>query len=649
MPRIISPPLNELDTLRTPLNEGEKIALRFFIDNLSEDWEIYIQPHLNGLRPDFVLLNPNVGIAVYEVKHWNLDAMPYRRKSTSKGLILCATNKHGKDFRVSDNPVDSIQHYKNRINQLYAPIIGQKCDEGENDYFAVVTAGIIFTREPTARVKALLDPLLNQSASGKHIPVIGIDQLHDKKISTVLPASRLTRSKYMNETIARQLRGWLVEPDFAQVQREPLDLDKKQRSLATTRTSSGYRRIRGAAGSGKSLVLAARAANLSAQRKDVLIVSFNITLWHYLRDLVVRHKVPGAKPNSITYMHFHEWCKDVIVEGGFKREYDAMFRGNLSREELKRTLDVEVVALANKAIDNIEENIEYGQIGQRKLDAILVDEGQDFHLTWWNTLRRLLDQKGEMLLVADEAQDLYERSKNWTDESMNNSGFRGGPWNQLGICYRAPNRLIDYLKIFAKNFLPESNIKLINAEAKESDDWPVDLGWIQVSSEKNLPEVSAKAALAIPEIVSPGIVAYPDLIMLMPNHLIGIDCVSLIEEKGFNVLHVFSQSKKEQKPKKMNFFMGDARIKACTIHSFKGWEGRYMVIGITESTDLSTVYVAMSRLKRHREGSHLTVVCSAPNLKSYGETWPKYIEHTRTNNARESKQSVSIDYDNIPF
>ncbi len=126
-------------------------------------------------------------------------------------------------------------------------------------------------------------------------------------------------------------------------------------------------------------------------------------------------------------MHFHEWCKDVIVEGGLKNEYDAMLKDNLSGEELKRILDIEVVDLANRAIDNIEKNIEYGQIGQRKLDAILIDEGQDFHLTWWNTLRRLLDQKGEMLLVADEAQDLYERSKNWTDESMNNSGFRWGP------------------------------------------------------------------------------------------------------------------------------------------------------------------------------------------------------------------------------
>jgi hypothetical protein len=41
------------------------------------DWEIYVQPHLNGLRPDFVLLNPRIGIAVFEVKDWDLSAMGY--------------------------------------------------------------------------------------------------------------------------------------------------------------------------------------------------------------------------------------------------------------------------------------------------------------------------------------------------------------------------------------------------------------------------------------------------------------------------------------------------------------------------------------------------------------------------------------------
>jgi AAA domain/Nuclease-related domain len=629
MPRIVSPPLDELDTLRTPLNEGEQIVLDFFLANLSENWEIYIQPHLNGLRPDFVLLNPNVGIAVYEVKHWDLDAMPYRVEETERGLELWATNKQGKDFRVSDNPVDKIQHYKNRINNLYAPLIGQKCDEGKTSYYGLVTAGIIFTKEATNRVKELLSPLLSESAQ-KYVPIIGIDQLQDKRIDLVLRYSKRNSSEYMNEEIAKQLRGWLVEPDFAQVQRQPLELNAKQKALSTTRTKSGYRRIRGSAGSGKSLVLADRAANLSTAGKNILIVSFNITLWHYLRDLVVRCKVPGSKVNNITYMHFHEWCKDIIVEGGLESEYNKLFGGKHTDEEITQNLETRVVLLANKAIDNIIQNAEHGQTKLEQFDAILVDEGQDFNLYWWNTLRRLLKEDGEMLLVADESQDLYDRAKNWTDEGMKEAGFKGGPWNQLDICYRTPDKLISYLKVFAEKYLPASNIRLINAESGMLDLWPANLNWIQVTSEKFLPEVCAESILKIPEVTTPDIIAYPDLILLMPNHRLGLSCVDIIEAKGLKVLHIFSQDKKEQKPRKMNFFMGAANIKACTIHSFKGWEARYMVIAIDDTTDLSAVYVAMSRLKRHTSGSHLTVVCSNPKLRNFGMTWPSFADRSLT-------------------
>ena len=57
MKRVICPSRDELSSLRTPLNKGRELVLDFFDRNLSLEWEIYIQPHLNGIRPDFVLLN----------------------------------------------------------------------------------------------------------------------------------------------------------------------------------------------------------------------------------------------------------------------------------------------------------------------------------------------------------------------------------------------------------------------------------------------------------------------------------------------------------------------------------------------------------------------------------------------------------------
>ena len=69
---------------------------------------IYVQPHLNGLRPDKVLLHPRVGVAVFEIKDWDLRAMRYYAKKGRDGRpMLMACDKRGKHFsREADNPIN---------------------------------------------------------------------------------------------------------------------------------------------------------------------------------------------------------------------------------------------------------------------------------------------------------------------------------------------------------------------------------------------------------------------------------------------------------------------------------------------------------------------------------------------------------------
>ena len=73
--RIIDPPKDQWDRLPTPLTSGENKVCNLFDAGLPLDWEMYIQPHLNGLRPDLVLLNPYAGIAVFEIKDWSLNTL----------------------------------------------------------------------------------------------------------------------------------------------------------------------------------------------------------------------------------------------------------------------------------------------------------------------------------------------------------------------------------------------------------------------------------------------------------------------------------------------------------------------------------------------------------------------------------------------
>lgn len=86
------------------------------------------------------------------------------------------------------------------------------------------------------------------------------------------------------------------------------------------------------------------------------------------------------------------------------------------------------------------------------------------------------------------------------------------------------------------------------------------------------------------------------------------------------------EKEEDGRRKKLAFYKGDARVKVTTIHSFKGWESRALVVQISNASDatgLALAYVAITRLKRDERGCYLTVICANPTLKEYGATWPR--------------------------
>ena len=73
--------------------------------------------------------------------------------------------------------------------------------------------------------------------------------------------------------------------------------------------------------------------------------------------------------------------------------------------------------------------------------------------------------------------------------------------------------------------------------------------------------------------------------------------------------------------------MGSACVKITTLHSFKGWETRSLIIYIEKSKDQKSkalLYTGLTRLKEHALGSSLTVICSDPQFIDYATTWPDY-------------------------
>ena len=621
--RIIDPPKDRWHRLPTPLTSGENEVYNLFDVGLPLEWEMYIQPHLNGLRPDLVLLNPYAGIAVFEIKDWRLNTLQNSIKYN----------------RATPSPIKQIERYEDEIFNLYCPRL--------DDYYgkAVISAGLIFTRIPQVEVDRLLNPCRkgNMTKYPDQYPFVGAEGLEKGNIDALFPEQKRwgkqNPSLNMSTDTANDLRGWLKEPAFSKEQREPLKLNTRQRQIATEPTRERYRKVRGSAGSGKSQALAARAAVLASEGKRVLVCTFNITLMNYLRDIVARHArelamQQGVNPKvirqQVEFRHFHGWCKRVCTFAGHENDYSQLWK----QFPEEAVLDEHMAKLV------LQIYADPSVIGSLPFyDAILVDEGQDYNKEWWQTLRAAVEPDGEMLLVADKTQNIYGKDLTWLDGPLRGTGI-SSQWYNLEASYRLSSEIVPILEDFAESFLIPSGIEVDIPKDEQTEldfNPPIELRWVQVSSVSSIVEVCFEEARWQMKCLGND-TAIPDIIFLTPSNDTGLVFVERCEEKGVRVLDTFAQEDQEPDPfgqgdknfrkyensrrKKLAFFLGDARIKATTLHSFKGWESRHLILyvnRIESPEDRALFYTALTRLKRHSNGSMLTVVSSCPELCSFGE------------------------------
>lgn len=618
--RVISPPKSDWENLRQPLEAGEQQFIEYLDQYLPPDWEIYIQPHLNGLCPDVVILHPKIGIGVFEVKNWDFTAMRYGVETKSNGKVhLYAINHKGEKISyMKKNPVDQLLLYRREILDLYCPILSRR------SYSIVVSCGLILPSANEENVNTLFKPIfksrnrnifeLNEESKHNNYLIFSRESFK-KDLAHNFPSSiNRTRSKYMNDVIAQQLRIWLVEPESSKEQREPLKYNTQQQKFIKERTESGYRRLKGPAGSGKSVVIAGRAATLLKEQKSVLIVTFNITLLNYLQDLAVRES--RKIRSDATWLNFHYLCRRLCYAASLDVEYSDLFR-KAKLQGLTFPNNNEICTLVNQAVESCE---------PEKYDAILVDEGQDFNPMWWDILRKLLVDGGEMLLCADTTQDIYSASDLWTDEAMKNAGFRGA-WAELKQTYRLPDNLIPLANEFAEMFLPRE--KIIKSESVNTLQEAFDFDVIEESTLvwRNIERVDTQTFRDVFKEFRNQVVqlqlSNSDITILVQTHDIGMNICYALSQLGLNYIDIFSDDPAESRQKKMWFFKGDARIKVCTVHSFKGWEAKALLIvwnKIYSNLDYALLYTAITRLKSGKS-SILYVASAEPRLIEYSKHW----------------------------
>ena len=651
--------------------KGKGGFINFISEDLDNGWTFYYRPHLNGLSPDGILLNPELGIQI--INFYDHDD-PFNN----------ADRKYHLGSRTLDSQIKRLENTRKKIADLYSPRIRKFLSEEFPHFGSAIpqislslVAPKLNTKEIEAEMKEHgLWQEHDQRIRKNYFLAISNDVIKSKNINAAIPPLNLKgKSSIMKPEFANDLKIFLQYPDERREQFRKIKLSPIQERLATTRTERGLRRIKGAAGSGKSQVLISRACNLSLEGKRVLILSFNITLYQYLFSLLMRSehtKNDLEIIRNIEIKHYHDWAFEDIWEPMIGNrdlwaiaEYEAKKNYKIDKTKTK----------AEHKFEAFDQQL-LSELGDKKFelyDAILIDEGQDWDLDKWNVVRKTIKKHGELLLVADQTQDVYGNWV-WTEEAMEGAGFSGN-WNILEGSYRLPQDFIRPVQEFAREFIDDSISTLPEPIQSELPLGVCHMDWKQLpdyedTTNKCVEVISSTLPNMMKEF-SPA-----DITFLAIDNDSGLKVVNGLEEKKINVLHTYgdyallenhkrnllsfeqernykkikkakesykNKQNKIQRGQKFCFHLYDKdltyeinakafispSLKASTIHSFKGWESPALIIQIYREIDqpadekyIAGIYTALTRLREGYKGaSYIYVICSDPLFNEYQKKW----------------------------
>ena len=361
-------------------------------------FQAWYEPDIEDREPDFILLSPDSGLIVLEVKDWLVGQM---LEADQKTVLL----QLGERQERRKNPLAQSREYVNSLLSLLGKAAPTSPD-GRAQLPCPVTWGAVFPhirREEfcAAELDAVMDdsrilfwddmqetsPLV-RDASGQtfrawlaeHFPPrfsfsLSLTQTDWLK-SRIFPVVRL-------ELPQRAMVSYLEQEETIRL------LDHAQESLARAFGTGKYL-VTGPSGSGKTLVLAHRAWHLPRVDKRVrreLIICFNLSLVGYIRRLLARKGV-SLGPDGVEVLSFYNLCERILGEPlAHSREqgdyYDLVVRETLDRLDGSHPL-------------------------QQQWDAVMVDEGQDFSSDMAQVVLRLVPPHGSLTIAQDENQSLYQ-------------------------------------------------------------------------------------------------------------------------------------------------------------------------------------------------------------------------------------------------
>jgi hypothetical protein len=586
-PLVMQRPPELFDHLTEPLTIGEAQVVSA-LAMLEPGWTTYVKPRVGLDRLDFLVLHDRFGVCTISVVDWTPNTT--RRTADGRFEVWAAD---GTWVPTNGDPRYRSNRCRSSIfDQFYA------LPEHGGTPTASIRSVVILPEYPTVAGRDLfansgddernalveiwggdaLESLINDIVRGPGCPPPPVDSI--EKLRRHIVASEVTS----NPT------GWSdrLSPAVIDIAENPLGLR--------------HRRVRGAAGAGKSTALTARAAQLAADGKDVLVLTFNVTLANRLRSMVDDHCGDiGANPTRVSCANFHSFCTRVVQ--------DAEFAGARMEATPGLPWTFGIVAKAEQAY-------EHG-LGPR-YDAVLVDEGQDYMPAWWKLLsERVLRNGGETLIVADPTQDIYDRF-DWLNDTESVPGSALGPdWIVLDTSLRMPPDALALANDFAAHYLEGEQLLGTGAEPSKLRSVR---HWNGVERLNDLGNAIGREVVRL--LKSNPTLAPGDISFVCDYHHDGVAAVRAIEAAGYPVHHVFSRDPDAPRRWRKHRFWPDASaVKGCTLHSLKGLESSAIVFGIgADARARRLAYVALTRAVAPGNGNpaFISVVSADASLADFG-------------------------------
>jgi hypothetical protein len=621
---ILIPSLDAAKVAKQKPTEGEVFLLEFLAKHFDDNVEVYFQPCFNGDRPDIVLMSPNLGVIIIEVKDWKLSL--YDIDNNNKWSVRHIS-------QGVKSPFQQVYAYKKNFFEIHVNGLLEKSLKSAS-FFKVIKTYVYFHDGSKSSVENLYVPHLdrlnaesrNNDYKSKKIDFIAYEKKREwiergkhrfeRDVSVALYKDKLSKITFpikaknsiFDESVYREFKRLLNPPyHYASEGKPPTYSDKQGKLIQSAMKERA--KICGLAGSGKTVVLAGRAVNAHKRHKGrVLILTFNITLGSYIHDKIsaVREDFPWSAFDINNYHRFITTAlnnSSIEIEVPEHLHYDGNDSAEARRLAAERDRYLELKYYSNLSLF---ENEKIKTI----YDTILIDEIQDYKPEWIKIIRSyFLEKDGEMLLFGDEKQNIYKRALDGERRSKVVEGF--GSWVKLTKSYRyaKDSPIIHLVDAFQKKFL------LHEYEMDSDESFQLSLTNIGVQAYNTFDRRELTlVAKQIINIAKEHDLHPNDISVISSQEIVlrELDHVLRTSEKhkertlcAFPSLEVAQHPKYSKKyqeissAKKKGFNLNSGVMKLSSTHSFKGFESPLIFLLVNNKDSPEMVFTGLTRAKEN--------------------------------------------------